>query len=77
MSHGIIGGILGIAIAFVLDFIGVDTYVLEFLQPYLNFALNSFLVDFELQVSQDILQQFVVTDQIFEDGLTKNEFIVL
>ena len=41
----------------------------------LNFALNSFLVDFELQVSQDILQQFVVTDQIFEDGLTKNEFI--
>ena len=41
----------------------------------LNFALNSFLVDFELQVSQDILQQFVVTDQRFEDGLTKNEFI--
>ena len=41
----------------------------------MNFALNSFLVDFELQVSQDILQQFVVTDQIFEDGLTKNEFI--
>ena len=41
----------------------------------LNFSLNSFLVDFELKVSQDILQQFVVTDQIFEDGLTKNEFI--
>ena len=40
MSHGIIGGILGIAIAFVLDFIGVDTYVLEFLQPYLTFTLN-------------------------------------
>ena len=40
MSHGIIGGILGIAIAFVLDFIGVDAYVLEFLQPYLTFALN-------------------------------------
>lgn len=40
MSHGIIGSILGIAIAFVLDFIGVDAYVLEFLQPYLNFALN-------------------------------------
>ena len=41
----------------------------------LNFGLNNFLVDFELQVAQDILQQFVVTDQIFEDGLTKNEFI--
>lgn len=41
----------------------------------LNFSLNSFLVDFELKVSNDILQQFVVTDQIFEDGLTKNELI--
>ena len=41
----------------------------------LNFGLNNFLVDFELQVSQDILQQFVISDQIFEDGLTKNEFI--
>lgn len=40
----------------------------------LNFGLNNFLVDFELQVSQDILQQFVVTEQIFEDGITKNEF---
>ncbi|WP_458455061.1 DUF2299 domain-containing protein [Methanobrevibacter sp.] len=41
----------------------------------LNFGLNSFLVDYELQIAQDILQQFVITDQIFEDGLTKNEFI--
>lgn len=41
----------------------------------LNFGLNSFLVDFELQVANDILQQFVITDQLFEDGLTKNEFI--
>ncbi|MBE6500017.1 MAG: DUF2299 domain-containing protein [Methanobrevibacter thaueri] len=41
----------------------------------LNFGLNQFLVDFELQVAQDILQQFVITDQIFEDGLTKNELI--
>ena len=40
----------------------------------LNFGLNYFLVDFELQVAQDILQQFVVTEQIFEDGITKNEF---
>lgn len=41
----------------------------------LNFGLNEFLVDYELQVSNDILQQFVITDQIFEDGLTKNELI--
>lgn len=40
----------------------------------LNFGLNNFLVDFELQVAQDILQQFVVTEQLFEDGITKNEF---
>ena len=39
----------------------------------LNFGLNNFLVDFELQVSNDILQQFVVTEQVFEDGLSKNE----
>jgi hypothetical protein len=41
----------------------------------LNFGLNSFLVDYELQVSQDILQHFVITDQMFQDGLTKNELI--
>ena len=40
MTHGIIGGILGVAIAFILDFIGVDTYVIEFLQPYLTFTFN-------------------------------------
>ena len=38
----------------------------------LNFGLNQFLVDFELQVNQDILRQFVVTEQIFEDALTKD-----
>lgn len=41
----------------------------------LNFGLNQFLVDYELQINQDILQQFVITEQIFEDGLTKNEFV--
>ena len=39
MIKGIIGGILGMAIAFVLDMVGVDVYVLDFLQPYLNFTL--------------------------------------
>ena len=42
MTHGIIGGILGLAIAFVLDAVGVDTYVLDFFQPYLNFASERF-----------------------------------
>ena len=41
----------------------------------LNIGLNKFLVDYELQINQNLLQQFIVTDQIFEDGLTKNEFI--
>ena len=44
----------------------------EFIRD-LNFGLNNFLVDFELQVANDILQQFVITEQIFEDGITKNE----
>ena len=46
----------------------------EFLME-VNFGLNSFLVDYELQVADDILQQFVITDQIFEDGLSKNEMM--
>ena len=41
----------------------------------LNFGLNRFLVDYELQLNQDLLQQFVITDQVFEDGLTKDNFI--
>lgn len=41
----------------------------------LNFGLNNFLVDFELQINQNILQQFVITEQIFEDGLTKDMLI--
>ena len=40
----------------------------------LNMGLNRFLVYYELQVNQNLLQQFIITDQIFEDGLTKNEF---
>ena len=41
----------------------------------LQFGLNSYLVDFDLNVNKDLLQQFVVTDTIFEDGLTKHEFM--
>lgn len=42
---------------------------------HLQFGLNSYLVDFELNINKDLLQQFVVTDTIYEDGLTKNELI--
>ncbi len=34
--------------------------------------LNLFLVDYELNVNQDILQQFIITDNIYDDGLTKD-----
>ena len=40
MVNGIIGGILGVAIAFVLDAIGADTCVINFVQPYLNFSFD-------------------------------------
>ena len=40
MTNGIIGGILGVAIAFVLDAIGVEGYVLDFLQQFLVFDLE-------------------------------------
>ena len=33
------------------------------------------MVDYELQVNNEMLQQFIITDQIFEDGLTKDAFI--
>ena len=41
----------------------------------LQFGINSYLVDFDLNINKDLLQQFVVTDTIFEDGLTKQEFM--
>ena len=41
----------------------------------LNMGVNKFLVDFELQVNQNILQQFIITDDIYEDGLTKHNLI--
>lgn len=40
MIKGIIGGILGLAIALILDFIGVDTYMINSVQPYLNFEFS-------------------------------------
>ena len=39
--------------------------------------LNMFLVDYELKVDQDILQQFVITDNIYDDGLSKDALFKL
>ena len=39
MFKGVIGFLLGIAIAFVLDWINVETYVIKYLQQYLNFTV--------------------------------------
>lgn len=41
----------------------------------LQFGFNSYLVDFDLNVNKDVLQHFVVTNTIYEDGLNKNEFM--
>ena len=41
----------------------------------LQFGINSYLVDFDLNVNKDILRHFVVTNTVYEDGLTKNEFM--
>ena len=40
----------------------------------LNMSINQFLVDCQLAVDQNtnLLQQYVITYQIFEDGITKN-----
>lgn len=41
----------------------------------MRFTLNQFLVDFELEHPDNELNRFLITDEIFEDGLTKNELI--
>ena len=37
--------------------------------------INKFLVDFELNINQNLLQQYIITDTIYIDGLSKHEFI--
>lgn len=41
----------------------------------IRFSLNNFLLDFELNIDNNELKQFVITDEIFSDGLTKNSLI--
>lgn len=41
----------------------------------IRFNLNQFLVDFELEHPNSQLEKFLITEEIFEDGLSKNEII--
>jgi len=47
-----------------------DEFIWEF-----RFLLNSQFVDFQLQHPENILQSFLITDEIFEDGLSKDRLI--
>ncbi|WP_409198971.1 DUF2299 family protein [Methanobrevibacter acididurans] len=38
----------------------------------LRFTLNNLLLDFNLNHPNDVLEQFIITDDIFDDGLTKH-----
>ena len=40
MVGGFIGAIFGVVIAFVLDLLGVDTYVINLLHTYLNLKID-------------------------------------
>ena len=40
-----------------------------------RFLLNDQFVDFQLQHPENILQSFLITDEIFEDGLNKDRLI--
>ncbi len=40
-----------------------------------RFSLNNFLVDFQLQHPDNVLQSYVVSDEIYEDGLSKDRLI--
>ncbi len=42
-----------------------------------RFSLNNFLVDFQLQHPDNVLQSYVISDQIYEDGLTKDRLILV
>lgn len=47
-----------------------DKFMWEF-----RFLLNNQFVDFQLQHPENVLQSFLITDEIFEDGLTKDRLI--
>ena len=40
-----------------------------------RFLLNNQFIDFQLQHPENVLQSFLITDEIFEDGLSKDKLI--
>jgi hypothetical protein len=46
----------------------------EFIWEF-RFALNGLLVDFQIQHPENILQSYVVSSEIYEDGLNKDRLI--
>lgn len=40
-----------------------------------KFTLNNFLVDFQLEHPENVLKNYIISDEIYEDGLTKNNLI--
>lgn len=47
----------------------------EFLWDF-KFCLNNFLVDFQLEHPDNVLKSYVISDELYEDGLTKNNLIL-
>lgn len=42
----------------------------------IRFALNQFLLDFELEHPDNVLQRFVISEEMYEDGITKHSLIM-
>jgi len=42
----------------------------------IRFALNRFLLDFELEHPDNVLQRFVISEEMYEDGITKHTLIM-
>ena len=42
MIRGLLGAILGLAVAFILEVIGINIYVIDFLQSYLGFEVDTY-----------------------------------
>lgn len=43
----------------------------------IRIGINNFLLDFELYHPNDVLEKFIISDQIFTDGLTKDRFMTV
>lgn len=41
----------------------------------IRFIINQFLLDFEISHPNNILKSFIITDEMYEDGINKHEFI--